>query len=38
VALLAGTPALERAMGRAPDRWWMLFNGPIECRLLLYLP
>jgi 23S rRNA G2445 N2-methylase RlmL len=36
VALLAGSPAVERAMGRPPDRWWILFNGPIECRLLLY--
>ncbi len=35
-ALLAGTPALGRAMRRQPDRWWILFNGPIECRLLLY--
>jgi 23S rRNA G2445 N2-methylase RlmL len=36
VALLAGTPAIERAMGRPPDRWWSLFNGAIECRLLVY--
>jgi putative N6-adenine-specific DNA methylase len=36
VAVLAGTPAVERAMGRAPDRWWIVYNGPIECRLLLY--
>jgi len=35
-ALLAGSPALERAMGRKPDRWWSLFNVPIECRLLVY--
>ena len=35
-ALLAGTPALGRAMRREPDRWWILFNGPIECRLLVY--
>lgn len=35
-ALLAGTPAIGRAMGREPDRWWILFNGPIECRLLVY--
>jgi 23S rRNA G2445 N2-methylase RlmL len=36
VALLAGTPAIGRAMGRDPDRWWTLYNGPIECRLLVY--
>lgn len=36
IALLAGTPAIERAMRRPPDRWWILFNGPIECRLLVY--
>ena len=36
VAILAGTPAIERAMRREPDRWWSLFNGPIECRLLIY--
>lgn len=36
VALLAGTPAIERSMGREPDRWWILYNGPIECRLLVY--
>lgn len=35
-ALLAGTPAIGRAMRREPDRWWILFNGPIECRLLVY--
>jgi putative N6-adenine-specific DNA methylase len=34
-AVLAGAPAIERAMGR-PDRWWILFNGAIECRLLVY--
>ena len=40
VALLAGTPdipaALRRALRREPDRWWILFNGPIECRLLVH--
>jgi putative N6-adenine-specific DNA methylase len=39
-ALLAGTPdiptAMRRALRREPDRWWMLYNGPIECRLLVY--
>jgi putative N6-adenine-specific DNA methylase len=36
VALLAGTPDIGRSMGREPDRWWTLYNGPIECRLLVY--
>jgi 23S rRNA G2445 N2-methylase RlmL len=36
VALLAGTPSIGRAMRRDPDRWWALYNGPIECRLLVY--
>jgi len=36
VALLAGNPAIARAWPRPPDRFWMLFNGAIECRLLLY--
>ena len=36
VALLAGHPALARAMDREPDRWLVLHNGPIECRLLVY--
>jgi 23S rRNA G2445 N2-methylase RlmL len=35
-ALLAGTPAIARAMRREPERWWILYNGPIECRLLVY--
>jgi putative N6-adenine-specific DNA methylase len=35
VAVLAGTPAIARAMG-PPDRFWILYNGPIECRLLVY--
>jgi putative N6-adenine-specific DNA methylase len=36
VALLAGTPEIGRAMGRDVDKWWALYNGPIECRLLVY--
>ena len=36
VAVLAGAPAIGHAMGREPDRWWALYNGPIECRLLVY--
>jgi putative N6-adenine-specific DNA methylase len=35
-AILAGTPAIPRAMRRDADRWWVLYNGPIECRLLVY--
>jgi putative N6-adenine-specific DNA methylase len=35
-ALLAGSPAIARAMRREPARWWILHNGPIECRLLVY--
>jgi len=35
-ALLAGSPAISRAMRREPERWWILYNGPIECRLLVY--
>ncbi|HEY1696956.1 MAG TPA: THUMP domain-containing protein [Polyangiaceae bacterium] len=35
-AILAGTPAIARAMRREADRWWALYNGPIECRLLVY--
>jgi len=36
VAILAGTPAIARAMRTEPARWWILYNGPIECRLLVY--
>jgi putative N6-adenine-specific DNA methylase len=36
IALLAGSPAIAHAMRRDPDRWWALYNGPIECRLLVY--
>ena len=36
LALLAAGPAISHAMGRQADRWWILYNGPIECRLLVY--
>ncbi|MDP9033392.1 MAG: THUMP domain-containing protein [Myxococcota bacterium] len=36
VALLAGNALIGRAMGRDPDRRLVLYNGPIECRLLVY--
>ncbi len=35
-AVLAGTPAIGAAIGRDPSRFWILFNGPIECRLMVY--
>jgi putative N6-adenine-specific DNA methylase len=38
VAILAGAPAIARAMRREPDRWWILYNGAIECRLLVFSP
>jgi 23S rRNA G2445 N2-methylase RlmL len=37
VVLLAGTPTVARVMRQAPERWWTLYNGPIECRLLVYM-
>jgi 23S rRNA G2445 N2-methylase RlmL len=36
VAILSGTPAIERAMRRRADRSLPVFNGNIECRLLIY--
>lgn len=36
VAVLAGAPEIERAFSRKPDKWWSVFNGAIECRLLLF--
>ncbi len=36
VAVLAGTSEIERAFGRKPEKWWLVYNGAIECRLLLY--
>ncbi|HEY8087274.1 MAG TPA: THUMP domain-containing protein [Polyangiaceae bacterium] len=36
IALLAGTPAIGRAMRGKPERFHVLYNGPIECRLLVY--
>jgi putative N6-adenine-specific DNA methylase len=36
VAVLAGSPSLARAMQSEPNRWWILYSGPIECRLLVY--
>ena len=32
-----GTPRSSwPGLKREPDRWWILFNGPIECRLQVY--
>jgi putative N6-adenine-specific DNA methylase len=36
VAILAGTPAIERAMGRRPEGALVVYNGDIPCRLLVY--
>jgi putative N6-adenine-specific DNA methylase len=36
VVILAGTPAIERAMRRRPSSALVVFNGDIECRLLVY--
>jgi putative N6-adenine-specific DNA methylase len=38
VALLAGHPDIPRAFRRRPDRYWHLFNGAIECTLLVFEP
>ena len=35
LTVIAGTPEIGRALGR-PDRWLIVFNGAIECRLLFY--
>ena len=36
VALLAGNPAIGRSMRIDPERSWTVYNGPLECRLLVY--
>lgn len=38
IAVLAGTPDIADALGRPPDRWWTLYNGDLECRLLYFAP
>jgi putative N6-adenine-specific DNA methylase len=35
-AILAGSPAIQRAIPIAPKKWLLLFNGPLECKLLVY--
>jgi putative N6-adenine-specific DNA methylase len=36
VTLLAGSPDVVAGIRRKPDRWLVLMNGPIECRLFVY--
>jgi len=36
LAILAGTPAIPRAMRIRPMKEWEVWNGPIECRLFTY--
>ena len=36
VDILAGTPAIERAMRLRPVNSYPVWNGTIECRLLCY--
>jgi 23S rRNA G2445 N2-methylase RlmL len=36
VAVLTGTPEIEKAMKLKPSKWVILFNGPIECRFFVY--
>jgi putative N6-adenine-specific DNA methylase len=36
ISVLAGGPAMARAIGLRPDRAHTLFNGDLECRLLTY--
>ncbi len=38
IAILAGNPAFESALGRTPRKRTELWNGPIECELLQYAP
>ncbi len=35
LTIIAGAPGIARALGQ-PDRWLIVFNGAIECRLLFY--
>jgi 23S rRNA G2445 N2-methylase RlmL len=36
LAILAGSSDIEQAFNKKPDKWWALYNGNIECRLLTY--
>jgi putative N6-adenine-specific DNA methylase len=35
VAILAGSLAAEHALPRKPVKWWIVYNGAIECRFLV---
>ena len=35
IAVLAGSPAAEHALPRRAVKWWIVFNGALECRLLV---
>ena len=35
VAVLAGSPAAERALPRRPDKMQIVYNGPLPCRLIM---
>jgi putative N6-adenine-specific DNA methylase len=36
LGVLAGAPTIERAFTLAPRKWWLVYNGAIECHLLAY--
>jgi 23S rRNA G2445 N2-methylase RlmL len=36
IAVLAGSPAIARAIRMRPERALVVYNGDIECRLLTY--
>jgi len=36
IAVLSGSPALEDAFRARPDKWLALYNGDLECRLLVW--
>jgi putative N6-adenine-specific DNA methylase len=36
LGVLAGAPTIERAFTLEPRKWWLVYNGPIECHLLAY--
>ena len=36
IAVLAGTPAIARAIKLRPERALVVYNGDLECRLLTY--
>jgi 23S rRNA G2445 N2-methylase RlmL len=36
VVLLAGNDAIGEAMRRKPEKWWLVHNGAIPCKILRY--